>query len=67
MRHALIPVRLFQESRAASAPARQVADALPDPKPVSEPRPRRVASLFARARARARTLGLGAESPGGGA
>ena len=67
MRHALIPVRLFQETRTAATPARQVADAPPDPKPVTKPRPRRVASLFARARARARTLGLGAESPGGGA
>ncbi|HEY6706146.1 MAG TPA: hypothetical protein VJB61_00945 [Actinomycetota bacterium] len=67
MRHALIPIRLLQDSRAASGPQveRQLADAPPDPQPASEPAPRRFATLFRRARVR--TLGFGAESPGGGA
>jgi hypothetical protein len=53
MRHALIPIRLFQESRAASdsRPERQLVDAPPDPQASAEPKPRRVATLFRRARA----------------
>ena len=67
MRHALIPIHLLKDPRAASSPQveRQLADAPPDPQPSSEHRPRRFATLFRRARVR--TLGLGAESPGGGA
>jgi hypothetical protein len=49
MRHALIPIHLIQDARAAATPARQVADAPPDPRPVDEPRPRRVATLVRRA------------------
>jgi hypothetical protein len=65
MRHALIPIHLLQDARAASGPRveRQLADAPPDPQPSSEPAPRRFATLFGRARVR--TLGFGAESPGG--
>jgi hypothetical protein len=65
MRHALIPIHLLQDARAASGPRveRQLADAPPDPQPSSEPAPRRFATLFRRARVR--TLGFGAESPGG--
>jgi hypothetical protein len=51
MRHALIPIHLIQEARAAAEPARQVADAPPDPVPADAPRRRRVATLVARARA----------------
>ena len=67
MRHALIPIHLLQDARAASGPRveGQLADAPPDPRPSSEHQPRRFATLFRRARVR--TLGLGAESPGGGA
>jgi hypothetical protein len=67
MRHALIPIHLLQDASAASGPRveRQMADAPPDPRPSSEPAPGRFATLFRRARVR--TLGLGAESPGGGA
>jgi hypothetical protein len=67
MRHALIPIHLLQDASAASGPRvdRQLADAPPDPRPSSEPAPRRFATLFRRARAR--TLGLGTEFPGGGA
>jgi hypothetical protein len=70
MRHALIPIRLIQDARAASGPRaeRQLVDAPPDPQPSTEPTPGRFATLFRRARrAQARTLGLGTESPGGGA
>jgi hypothetical protein len=66
MRHALITTKLVQEATSGSrVPERQLADAPPDPAPVPDARPRRLATLFRRARARA--LGLGAESPGGGA
>ena len=66
MRHALIPIHLVQDARAAaSQPAGRLEDAPPDPQPALEPRRRRPVSLFRRARAR--TLGLRAESPGGGA
>ena len=67
MRHAIIPIRLLQDARAASGPQaeRQTVDAPPDPQPSSEHQPRRFVTLFRRARVR--TLGLGAESPGGGA
>ncbi|HEV3495375.1 MAG TPA: hypothetical protein VHA34_03375 [Actinomycetes bacterium] len=52
MRHALIPIHLIQDARAAATPARQVADAPPDPQPADRPRPRRVAAgLIRRARA----------------
>jgi hypothetical protein len=51
MRHALIPIHLIQDARAAAEPARQVADAPPDPVPADPPKRRRVATLFARARA----------------
>jgi hypothetical protein len=53
MRHALIPLSLLQDARAAAGPRveRQVADAPPDPQPSSEPTPRRFAMLFRRAKA----------------
>ena len=51
MRHALIPIHLIQDARAAAQPARQVADAPPDPQPADEPKPHRVTSLVRRARA----------------
>ena len=51
MRHALIPIHLIQDARAAAQPPRQVADAPPDPVPADAPKRRRVASLFRRARA----------------
>jgi hypothetical protein len=51
MRHALIPIHLIQEARAAAEPARPVADAPPDPVPADAPRRRRGATLVARARA----------------
>jgi hypothetical protein len=72
MRHALVATQLFHEARSAGprAAERQLADAPPDAPPEApaadlEPRPRRLATLFRRARVRA--LGLGTESPGGGA
>jgi hypothetical protein len=66
VRHALVPIHLFQDARAAGAPVAERApvDAPPEP-PAAERRPRRLASLFSRARVRA--IGLGAESPGRGA
>ncbi len=54
MRHALIPIHLLHEARAANGPQvpeRQLADAPPDPRPPAEPQPRRLATLFRRARA----------------
>ena len=52
MRHALIPIHLIQEARAAvNPPAREVADAPPDPQPADAPRRRRTASLVRWARA----------------
>ena len=53
MRHALIPLSLLQDARAAAGPRveRQVADAPPDPQPTSAPTPRRFATLFRRAKA----------------
>ena len=53
MRHALIPIRLLQDTRATSGPRveRQMVDAPPDPQPSSAPTPRRFATLFRRAKA----------------
>ena len=51
MRHALIPIHLIQDARAAAQPTRQVADAPPDPVPADAPRRRRTASLVRWARA----------------
>ena len=51
MRHALIPIHLIQDARAAAQPARQVADAPPDPEPADEPKPHRVTTLIRWARA----------------
>jgi hypothetical protein len=52
MRHALIPIHLLQEARAAaSPPAHEVADAPSDPQPADAPRRRRTASLVRWARA----------------
>ena len=53
MRHALIPIHLLHDARAASGNRveRQTVDAPPDPQPSSEPTPRRFATLFRRARA----------------
>ncbi len=51
MRHAIVPIHLIQDARAAAEPARQVADAPPDPHPTTDPTPRRLATLFRRARA----------------
>jgi hypothetical protein len=53
MRHALIPLRLLQGTRAASGPRveRQMVDAPPDPQPSSQPAPRRFATQFRRAKA----------------
>ena len=53
MRHAIIPIRLLQDARAASGPRveRQLVDAPPDPQPSSAPTPRRFATLFRRAKA----------------
>jgi hypothetical protein len=51
MRHALIPIHLIQDARAAAQPARQVADAPPDPEPADAPKRRRTASLVRWARA----------------
>jgi hypothetical protein len=71
MRHALVVTQLIHEagSTGPRVPERAPVDAPPDPAPAAasgaDPRPRRLASLFHRARVRA--LGLGAESPGGGA
>jgi hypothetical protein len=69
VRHALVATQLLHEARSADGtvvPERQLEDAPPDP-PVTTTRShrRRLATLFRRARVRA--LGLGAESPGGGA
>ena len=51
MRHALIPIHLIQDARAAaSPPARQVEDAPPDPQPADEPRSHRVTTLIRWAR-----------------
>jgi hypothetical protein len=33
MRHAIVPIHLIEDARAAAEPARQVADAPPDPHP----------------------------------
>jgi hypothetical protein len=68
VRHALVATQLLHEARSADAPEaaeRQRADAPPAGPVATDPRPRRLATLFRRARVRA--LGLGAESPGGGA
>jgi hypothetical protein len=68
MRHALVPVQLLHEARSATAgeaAERQLTDAPPETPAAPEPQPRRLAALFRRVRVRA--LGLGAESPGGGA
>jgi hypothetical protein len=57
MRHALIPIHLIQEARIQEAraavypPAREVADAPPDPQPADAPRRRRTACLVRWARA----------------
>ena len=53
MRHALIPIHLLHDARAASGTRteRQMVDAPPDLQPSSEPTPRRFATLFRRARA----------------
>jgi hypothetical protein len=51
MRHALIPIHLIQDARAAAQPTRQVADAPPDPVPADAPKRRRTASLVRWARA----------------
>ena len=52
MRHALIPIHLIQDARAAAnPPARQVEDAPPDPQPADEPKPHRVTTLIRWARA----------------
>ena len=51
MRHALIPIHLIQDARAAAQPARQVADAPPDPVPADAPKRRRTAGLVRWARA----------------
>ena len=52
MRHALIPIHLLQEARAAAnPPGREVADAPPGPAPADAPRRRRTASLVRWARA----------------
>jgi hypothetical protein len=76
MRHALVATQLLHEARSPDAhearsadppeaAERQRADAPPEGPVATDPRPRRLATLFRRARVRA--LGLGAESPGGGA
>jgi hypothetical protein len=69
VRHALVATQLLHEARSADAAPeaaeRQRADAPPEGPVATDPRPRRLATLFRRARVRA--LGLGAESPGGGA
>jgi hypothetical protein len=54
VRHALIPIQLVHEARAANGPAlpeRQLEDAPPDPPVAPEPRSRGIATLFRRARA----------------
>jgi hypothetical protein len=68
VRHALVSTHLLREARAANGtmvPERQLEDAPPDPPVTTRSQRRRLATLFRRARVRA--LGLGAESPGGGA
>ena len=53
MRHALVPIHLIHDARAADAPLAERApfDAPPDPAPTTEGRPRRLATLVHRARA----------------
>ena len=53
MRHALVPIHLIQDARAAGArlAERAPVDAPPDPAPATERRPRRLATLLHRARA----------------
>jgi hypothetical protein len=53
MRHALIPIHLIQDARAAAGTPveRQTVDAPAELPPAVEPRPRRLAALFHRARA----------------
>ena len=64
MRHALIPIHLIQEARAAvNPPAREVADAPPDPPPADAPRRRRTASLVRWARALTARPNLSAPGP----
>jgi hypothetical protein len=69
MRHALVVTQLIHEARSAGPQGaeRQLADAPPEAPAAADPEPRlrRLATLFRRARVRA--LGLGTESPGGGA
>jgi hypothetical protein len=54
VRHALVPIHLIHDARAAGAPLAERApfDAPPDPAPTTERRPRRLATLVHRARAR---------------
>jgi hypothetical protein len=51
VRHALVPIHLIQDARAAAAqlPERAPVDAPPDPPAASGRRPRRLASLAHRA------------------
>ena len=53
MRHALVPIHLIQDARAAGSPLVERApfDAPPDPTPATERRRRRLATLVHRARA----------------
>jgi hypothetical protein len=53
MRHALVSIHFIREARAASddTPDRQPTDALPDPPPTTDLRPRRLTTLARRARA----------------
>ena len=53
VRHALVPLHLLPDARAAGAPLAERApfDAPPDPAPATERRPRRLATLLHRARA----------------
>ena len=54
MRHALVPIHLIQDARAAGAQLAERApvDAPPDPPAAGGRRPRRLATLVHRARAR---------------
>jgi hypothetical protein len=51
VRHALVPIHLIQDARAAGAPLaeRALVDAPPDPPATSRRRPQRLASLAHRA------------------
>jgi hypothetical protein len=53
VRHALVPIHLINDARAAGAPPAELArlDAPPDPAPAAERRPHRLATLVHRARA----------------